>query len=91
MLSIRLLHSATVLHSSSYYIVVASKCCFLQSNVQSSISQNVRLFLAILAKATRPSNDMCSFAYAWARVPGTLVDFIKMVLKVDQWESWYSV
>ena len=57
----RSLHSATVLYSNCYYTVVAS--IFLVSAASCKaisgvvcICQNFRLFSAILAKVTRPSN-----------------------------------
>ena len=61
MLSMTSLHSATVLYSNSYYTVVASIFLISAASCKAicrvaSCSQNFRLFSAILAKVTHPSN-----------------------------------
>ena len=83
MLSNRLLYSATVLCSNSYYIVVASiflvstGSCKAISGMASVRSQDT--FSAILPSMTCPSNTT-QYAHVlicicMARVPGTLVPF----------------
>ena len=85
MLSIRPLCCATVLPNSSYYTVVAS--IFLVSAASCKAICRVALVRTLdysQPKVARPSNathaNTCLFAYAQARVPGTLVLFYKVSL-----------
>ena len=75
MLSIRLLHSATVLHNYSYYTVSAA------SGTWNGISQKLRLIfshflLAMTYLYILLNMHTCQCPYAWVRVSGILVLFI---------------
>ena len=61
-------HCATALHSNSYYTVVAgiflASAASYKNNMWSSISQNLRLFSAILVKwLLMPHVLICTHAY----------------------------